>query len=69
MRLADSGPTIVMEVVRGSDPDTVEASFPDFRLLSAEYDALFVEGELGLELNGEPFPSASFDPARFPGLF
>ena len=59
-----------MEVIRGSDPDTVEASFPGFRLLSAEYDALFVEGEPGLrDLIGEPYPGASFDPARFPGLF
>lgn len=70
LRAIATPPTVTIEVVPGSDPDTVEAAFPDFRLSDATYDALIVEGELTLdEFLGEPFPSGRFDPARFPGLF
>jgi hypothetical protein len=57
-------------VVRASEPDLVEASFPFFRLLDVRYDALVVEGELGVEdLTAEPFPAARFVRSLFPGLF
>lgn len=62
--------TVLMEVVLASDPDTIESTFPDFTLDSVSYDQLTVSGELSLEnFLQEPYPSASFDPARFPGGF
>lgn len=70
IREIQTAPTITIEVVPGSDPDTVEAAFPDFILSDVSYDALVIEGEMSLdELLSEPFPSGRFDPARFPGLF
>lgn len=63
-------PLVTMEIVRGSAPDDVEASFPFFRLINVGYDSLTVEGELVAEdLSREPFPEARFVPSRFPGLF
>lgn len=65
-----SAPTVLMEVVRAADPDTVEAAFPEFRLRDVSYDALVVEGELSLEsFLAEPYPAGIFSPAEFPGLF
>jgi hypothetical protein len=49
LRQIQAAPTVTMEVVRASEPDLVEASFPFFRLLDVRYDALVVEGELGVE--------------------
>jgi hypothetical protein len=70
LRQIQAAPTVTMEVVRATEPDLVEASFPFFRLLDVRYDALVVEGELGVEdLTAEPFPAARFVPSLFPGLF
>lgn len=65
-----TAPRVLIEVVLASDPDLVEASFPDFELQEARFDALTVEGELGLEsFFREPYPAQRFTPAGFPGLF
>jgi hypothetical protein len=70
LRQIDSAPRVLIEVVRGADPDAVEAVFPDFELSNARYDALTVQGELTLEsFLREPYPAALFTPANFPGLF
>lgn len=70
VRSIASAPTVLMEIVRAAEPDTVEAVFPDFRLRDVIYDALTVEGELTLEsFLAEPYPAATFSPADFPGLF
>jgi hypothetical protein len=66
-----TGPiSVKMEIVLASDPDTVEASFPDFELRDVSYDALVVEGELSLEsFLREPFPAGRFTPGDFAGIF
>lgn len=70
LRQVSGPPSVLMEIVLASDPETVEAAFPDFTLQSAQYDALVVSGELGLEsFLREPFPAQRFTPAGFPGLF
>lgn len=70
MRLIQSPPTVLMEVVLASDPDTVEAEFPAFKLRSVEVDILTVRGDLTIELfEDEPYPAGSFVPSAFPGLF
>lgn len=70
IRSLTTAPTISVNIVRGDDPDTIEISFPNFTLADARYSAVSIEGEFTLQhyLN-EPFPSDSFTPARFPGLF
>lgn len=66
-----TGPVeVTMQLVLASDPDTVEADFPDFQLRDVKYDALVVEGQLSLEsFAQEPWPAGRFTPADFAGLF
>ncbi|TVQ82100.1 MAG: DUF1833 domain-containing protein [Micavibrio sp.] len=70
LRSIDGAPSVLLEVVRAADPDTVEAAFPDFRLTNVQYDALGVTGDLSIEdFTAEPYPAAVFSPSGFPGLF
>ena len=70
IRSIGSAPTVLIEIVRASAPETVEASFAEFTLTNTRYDALVVEGDLTLEsFLTEPYPAAIFSPADFPGLF
>ncbi len=65
-----TAPSVTMEIVRGSDPDTVEAVFPDFKLANIKYNALTIQGDLTLEdFTAEPYPSTIFSPSSFPALF
>lgn len=65
-----SAPTVTIEIVLASDPDTVEATAANATLETAEYDALSVVGTFGWDdLLAEPFPSGTFDPLTHPGLF
>ncbi len=62
--------TVDIDVVLGSDPDTLEVSFTGFKLVNVDYDALVVAGDLSFEdFFSEPFPSRVFSPADFPGGF
>lgn len=70
IRSISSAPTVLMEIVRDADPNTVEASFPEFKMLEVGYDSLAVSFELNLEqFRAEPWPAALFTPGDFPGLF
>lgn len=70
VRSLSSAPSVLIEIVRAADPDTVEARFVDFKLANVTYDSSVVEGDLTVEdFTAEPFPSASFSPSLFPGLF
>lgn len=70
MRELTSAPSMLIEIVRAADLDTVEASFPDFLFVNISYDHLAVEGELTLEeFMNEPYPQGIFSPNYFPGLF
>lgn len=63
-------PSVSVELVMDSDPDTVEVQWPEFLLTNITYDATLIRGTLSLEtLEREPFPSGTFGPASFPGLF
>lgn len=62
--------TVLMEIVLGSAPDTVEVAFPDFELVDVTMDALAVSGRLTLEsFDIEPYPAGEMNPIDFPGLF
>ncbi len=70
VRSITSAPSVLIEIVMASDPETVEVSFPDFQMREIGYDAVTVEGSLTLEeIEGEPYPARIFSPADFPGLF
>ncbi len=70
LRALSSPPTVTLEVVLASSPDTVEAGPYVFTMKEAGYDALRIEAELGWEdVASEPFPGGSFDPLQFPRLF
>jgi hypothetical protein len=70
LRQLASPPTVTLQLVLASAPDTVEAELPDFDLVEADYDALVVEGQLTLEsFENEPWPYQRYTPASHPGLF
>ena len=61
---------VALEVVLAASPDTVEAGPFNMTLVSAEYDAFVVTGELAFEdVLNEPFPGHSYIPSEYPGLF
>lgn len=68
--VAGSGeePVLTFEFIYGSDPDTVERTWPLLILQNARYDDV-VEGDLTMpDLTLEPMPGYSFTPANTPGL-
>lgn len=70
IRSISSPPTVSIDVILASDPDTIEAGPFNMTLLQSDYDVLTVTGELVFEdVLNEPFPGDSFDPVGFPGLF
>lgn len=70
LREISSAADVLIEIIRASEPDTVEARFTNFKLTNVSYDALKVEGDLTIEdFTSEPFPAAIFSPSLFPGIF
>lgn len=70
LRPLTSPPTVTLEVVLASSPDTVEAGPYEFTVRNVVYDAHVVTAELAYEdvLNLR-FPADRFTPNLFPGLF
>lgn len=69
IRLVSTAPAFLIEVVRAGDPDTVEVSWPFFKMLSVDWDVDSVSGDLSIEdFMTEPFPAGIFGPISFPGL-
>ena len=63
-------PTVTVEIVIASQPDTVEISIPNLKLRNVTGDAFRIDGELWMdEEDLLPFPKGSFTPPYFPGLF
>lgn len=70
LRQISTAPTIRIMVVLASDPDTIEIDYPNFELGNAEYDAMFVTGDLTLpSYSREPYPADTMNPSTFPGIF
>lgn len=70
VRQINTAPNVLIELVLSSSPDTVEASFPGFKMGAISYSADSITAELTVEsLALEPFPQHTFTPAYFPGLF
>ena len=61
---------VLIELVISSNLNYIEASLQDYYITSATYNAETVTLNLGMvSYNTEPFPSFSFTPSYFPGLF
>jgi len=59
-----------VDLVMDNALDTIDASWPEFRLTNIVYDATVITGTLKLEtLETEPYPAGKFVPSYFPGLF
>lgn len=70
VRSITTRPSVTIEVVRKDDPDTLEMALEDYKITEVDYNAMEVSGEVSLEnFLLEPYPSAVFDPGRFPGGF
>lgn len=70
IRALTTAPTVTLEVVLASSPDTVEAGGFNFTLRGVDYDALVITGTLAPEdILNEPAVWQTFSPANFPGLF
>ena len=70
VRSINTAATVLIQIVLASDPDTVEISFIDFKLTNITYDDIVVTGDLTVEnFTAEPFPSATFSPSLFPGIY
>ena len=70
LRAVQAPLAVALEVVLAASADTVEAGPFNMTLVSAEYDAFVVTGELAFEdVLNEPFPGHSYIPSEYPGLF
>lgn len=70
IRKLTSPPRVDLEMVLSKTPDIVEASFSNFYITNFTYNADSITAELTLiDYDREPFPSHSFSPIYFPGLF
>jgi hypothetical protein len=70
IRSIHTSPNVLMELVLNTTPDTLEASFPGFLMAGINYNKDVVTAELVVEsLTNEPFPSGTFLPSAFPGLY
>lgn len=59
-----------VDLVLDNALDTIEGSWPEFKLTNITYNATTITGTLRLEtLETEPYPSGSFVPSYFRGLF
>ncbi len=62
--------TCQLDLVMDNALDTVDASWPEFKLTNITYNATTITGTLRLEtLESEPYPAGSMTPSYFSGLF
>lgn len=69
-RSVNSPPAVKIETVLASSLDFVEITWPKFDMSNLTYDAGQLVFDLTIDsLVTEPYPSGTFSPASFPGLF
>lgn len=70
IRALESPPTITLEIILASSPDTVEAGPFEMSVREINYNAASISATLGYEdMMNEPFPKDTFGPKSFPALF
>lgn len=66
----DPAPYIQIDVVVSDDPNQIEYTAGNMRLVNVTVDELFITGELAPDISVlDPFPGDSFSPGKFPALF
>lgn len=69
VRSITTAPTVLIEVVRTDDFDTLELSYPPLTLANVRLDASQVTGDIIAEdLIIEPYPAGTFAPSAFPSM-
>jgi hypothetical protein len=62
--------SVQIDLVLADSPNRVETSFSGFKITNVTYNADQITLDLNMvSLSREPFPSFTFTPANFPGLF
>jgi len=62
-------PTVTVQLVLASDPNTIELDWPELDLLTEAETITEIEAELGLDdLSQESFPRQTYNRAHFPGV-
>jgi hypothetical protein len=62
--------SVQIDLVLADSPNTIETSFSGFKITNVSYNAEQITLDLNMvSLSREPFPSFTFTPANFPGLF
>ena len=70
IRRLTTAPTVTLEVVLASQPDTLEAGPFVFALRATDYTAFSISGTLAYEdILNEPWPQYLMTPATDPGIF
>lgn len=70
IRSITAPPNVQIDLVLKSNPDVIEITFGGFILTNISYNANQITADLTVEsLAIEPFPSHTFTPSYFPGLF
>jgi hypothetical protein len=70
IRSVTSSPTVTIQAVLASAPDTVEMSFGGLMMTGIHYNRDAITATLSADnLAQEPFPAHTFVPSCFPGLF
>lgn len=70
LRTIKGPPTINADIVLSDSPDLIEATWPEYLLTNAVYDASIISGTLTQETQvREPLPAGAFTPGYFPALF
>ena len=70
IRMLNGPPSIKLELILSKTPDTVEAAFNEFYMTSISYNAEAVSAQLMMiDYEREAFPTHSFTPKLFPGMF
>lgn len=69
VRSLTTAPTVDLEIVRASAPDTVEYSSKGLQMRNISYDAYKISADLYYQdLQREPWPQHRLTPGYFPGL-
>lgn len=65
-----TAPTVKMQLILASDPDTIEREWDLFELVNVQIGAIQVTGDLAVRARTQdPWPNVMVTPGRFPALF
>lgn len=70
IRQLNTPPTVTIQVITASHPNTVEIELSGFQLTNVDADTFVISANLTLKtFTGEPFPGGQMLPSNFAGVF